>query len=144
MKLAVTRFKCDAPDCEDVVDVEGLPQTPTTAVAINAPMPEGWIEFSVTGATPGGQPALVHASTPECAEKLAAHQVERAVEVAEQVRREEEERAERAERDRVETEREQQRQEKAEAKRAAEAAEAERVAAEENGSEDAEDSSTQN
>lgn len=122
MKIPVIRFKCDAPECEDVVDVEGQPQTPVTAVADTSPtLPDGWIEFSITGSTPGGQPALVHASTPACAAKLAEDQVSIAVEVSEAERAEEERRREQAEEDAKEAEERARQQAREEAQRQAEA-----------------------
>jgi hypothetical protein len=89
-KIAITRYTCDAPDCEDVVDVEAPPTTPAVQLAPSEQLPDGWIELAVSGASPGGAQQFVHASRPECAAKLAEAQVEQAVEAA-KVRAEEEE-----------------------------------------------------
>lgn len=97
MKTQVTRFKCDAPDCEDVVDLEGPAATATIVAGAPEQIPDGWIELQVTSSSPGGQQQLVHASRPECASALAEAQVTQAVEAAEQREKDEEERRERAE-----------------------------------------------
>lgn len=97
MKRQLTRYTCDAPDCEDVVDVEGPPATPTTLAGGSDTLPDGWIEFSVTGSTAEGGQRLVHASRPECAAAMATAQAEDAAQVAENRKRAEDEQRERAE-----------------------------------------------
>jgi hypothetical protein len=97
MRKLVTRYTCDAPDCEDTVDLEGTPDTPSVQHTAMAPLPDGWIEFSVTGSSPGGEQQLVHASKPECAAKLAESQVGAAVQAAEQKQVEEDEQRQKAE-----------------------------------------------
>lgn len=124
MKTSITRYKCDAPDCKDKVDIEGTPDTPTTAIidtSAGNQLPDGWIELAVTGSSPGGAQAMVHASTPECAEKLAAAQVEIAVEVAEAAKKETEERERQQKEAQKEGEKEARKQQKEAAKRAEEA-----------------------
>lgn len=97
MKTQITRFTCDAPDCEDVADIESPVATATTAIAAPDRLPDGWVELAVTGSSPGGEQQLVHASKPECAAALATDQVEQAVEAGKQREKEEEERRQRSE-----------------------------------------------
>jgi hypothetical protein len=75
-KITVERFECDAPKCKDVSEVPlpgGMPLVATPGA--NLLLPDGWIEFQMMGTTPDLQPAMVHASKPECAALLAAEQV---------------------------------------------------------------------
>lgn len=98
MRINVTRFTCDAPDCNDVVDVESPPDSPVVAqVGQSSGLPDGWIEFGVIGATVDGTQRLVHASTPKCAASMAKEQVADAVKASEQRAKDEEEKRVRAE-----------------------------------------------
>jgi hypothetical protein len=97
MRKTIIRYTCDAPDCEDFVDIEGPADTPTLQVAAPDSLPDGWVAFQVTGSSPGGQQQLVHASKPECAARLAEDQVAQAVEAGEKRKADEEEARERAE-----------------------------------------------
>lgn len=98
MRTQITRFECDAPDCDDVVDVPLPTDSPT--VQFSAPanstsspgLPDGWVEMSVVGPLPDGTPRLVHASRPGCAAAMAKAQVADSVKAAEQRAAEEEKR----------------------------------------------------
>ena len=98
MRQLITRYTCDAPDCDDDVEIAGSPDTATLQhLDVSAGLPDGWIELQVTGSSPGGAQDLVHASKPECAAALAEEQVGRAVAVAEQKAKRQEEQREQAE-----------------------------------------------
>lgn len=99
MKQSITRFKCDAPKCKDVVDVETQDSAVPTIVGheVSPLLPDGWIEFALAGGTVDGAVVMVHASKPECAAELAEDQVAKAVEASEQRVAEEEVNREKAE-----------------------------------------------
>jgi hypothetical protein len=100
MRTQITRFTCDNPDCDDVVDVPLPPDSPVLIQMGNPSMtslPDGWIEFTVAGSSSDGQDRLVHASRPECAAKLAEDQANQAATVAEERAQQEEQRRKDAE-----------------------------------------------